>query len=122
MTERKEKFGSRLKKKIMHGICVVDEILDKASRPLMYFLELMGVIIAIILMMYLISGVRLIRAGNIQEGKELVSSLSVALGSMKELLVGTFVALPAAIGTLKAFTKKWKGGSNATNQNTEQQP
>jgi len=106
----KEKLSTRIKKKIIKAICVVDEVLDKASRPLMYFLELMGVIIAVIIMVYLLGGVKMMFAGKIAEGKEIVTTLGGALNSMKELLVGIFVALPTAIGTLKALTKKWKGG------------
>lgn len=109
---------SKIKEKIISFLCAVDNILDKASRPLMYFLELMGVIIATILMIYLIGGIKMMYSGKIEQGKEIVNSLSIALNSMKELLVGIFVALPAAIGTLKALTKKWKG--NGSSNNNEQ--
>lgn len=103
-----KKLPTTIKNIIKKSICVVDEILDKASRPLMYFLELIGVIIAIILMIKLISAINLMYNGDIEKGKLIIDSLSIALNATKEIIVSIFVALPAAIGTLKALNKKWK--------------
>ena len=116
--KKKLKFSTRVKKRIMGWICAVDEVLDKASRPLIYFLELVGVIIVIYLMLQYISAIWLIKAGKVELGTKIIAALSLALGSMKEVLVGIFVVLPASIGTLKAFTKKWKGPEQPASAST----
>jgi len=107
-----------LKKKVIRIICVTDEILDKASRPLMYLLEIIGVIVVIYLMWHYIRSIRMIEKGQVEQGTQIVNALSTSLKSMKELLVGLFVALPAAIGTLKALNKKWKPAEQ-NSQNSE---
>lgn len=90
----------------------IDNFLDKSSRIYVYTLEIIGIAIVIYLLSEFIVGIRLIYKGELDRGQAIVEAVRIAVASVKEILIGIFIAVPTAIGTLRSLNKKWSGNGN----------